>query len=118
MVTNTESQALLRSYAATIPDCELVELQGAIELRIRRGGVTIVITLPNDVHEWFVDLQDVASGLKHHDWYDYAGYDASTSEEMDRDMADDLRSFVENVSRERKLSGVLTVLRNAKHGVG
>lgn len=97
MVANAESQALLRSYAVTVLDSELVELQNAIELRLQRAGLMIVITLPNDVPEWFVDVEDFGTSLKFHDWYDYAGYERSTVEQTDRDIAADLRLLVRHM---------------------
>jgi hypothetical protein len=98
MATTTKSQGLLRSYVGKIQDCSLVEGPNAIEFLIRRIGLTIRITLPNEVQEWFVDVEDPSTGLKSHDWYDYSGYESRTSEELDRDMAQDLKSFVENLS--------------------
>lgn len=98
MATNTESQSLLRSYVGTIQDCSLIEGENAIEFLMRRIGLTISITLPKEVQEWFVDVEDASAGLKAHDWYDYSGYDSRESEELDHEMAEDLKSFVENVS--------------------
>jgi hypothetical protein len=97
MAANTQSQGLLRSYVRMIQDCSVIDNQNAIEFLIRRGGVTVSITLPNDVQEWFVDVGDSTTGAKARDWYDYSGYDQRGSEELDRDMAQDLRAFVENV---------------------
>lgn len=98
VIANKKSQSLLRSYVGAIPDCSLDEARSAIELLMRRHGLIIRITLPNDVHEWFVDVEDPGSGLEAHDWYDYSGYERRGTEQLDQDVADDLRSFVENVS--------------------
>jgi len=95
---NRKSQNLLRSSAETIQDCSLVERESALELVIRRHGLTISITVPNDVQEWFVDVEDSHAGMKAHDWCDYGGYDSRTAEQQDRDMAEDLKSFVISVS--------------------
>lgn len=99
MAANTQSQGLLRSYVGTSQDCNLVESRSAVEFRIRRGGLTISITLPNDIQEWFVDVEESGTGAKARDWYDYAGYDSSGSEALDLDMSQDLKAFVENVLR-------------------
>ena len=47
--------------------------------------------------EWWVEVNDTSSGKKVVDWCDYAGYDASTEQELSEDMRTDVLRFIENV---------------------
>ena len=64
---------------------------------MRRTDLIITITVPREVEEWFVDVEEPATGLKARDWYDYAGYESRGSQNLDREMAEDLKSFIENL---------------------
>ena len=116
MIATVEAQGVLRTFASKVAECNVVEQQNAIELVVRRNGLVITITVPHEVFEWFVDVEDRAAGLKAHDWYDYARYESGRASNFDREMAADLRSFIENIAERplrmidadpRKSSGVL-----------
>jgi hypothetical protein len=98
MALTTESLAILRSYCGKFGDCSLVEGRNAIELVVRKTNLRITITVPIDVHEWYVDVKEGGTALEARDWYDYAGYESSDDKDLDRDMAEDLRLFLENIS--------------------
>jgi hypothetical protein len=97
MTTTTESQRVLRASAAKIEHCRLAEGENAVELVMRRGGLIITITVPREIEEWYVDVEDPGTGLKARDWYDYAGYESGESKDFDFEMAEDLKSFIENL---------------------
>jgi len=59
--------------------------------------LTITITVPLQVFEWYVDAKGDGTGLEAHDWYDYAGYESDGNEDLDHAMAEDLTRFLENV---------------------
>jgi hypothetical protein len=97
MAATTESQLVFRTSAEKIENCRFVEGQNAVELVIRRAGLIITITVPREIEEWYVDVEDPGTGLKARDWYDYAGYESVGNKDFDRDMAEDLKSFIENL---------------------
>lgn len=98
MAETVEAQKVLRDYAARTSDCVVVEGQNQIQLVTKKDGLSIRITVPRLVHEWYVDAEELSTGLKAEDWYDYAGYGESKDTDFDRDMADDLKSFLEGVA--------------------
>ncbi len=57
-------------------------------------GVSAIVTVPDDVLEWFIDVtvdgRTVAS-----DWCDYAGYDDTPEPELTEAMVDDIRRMLE-----------------------
>ena len=75
----------------------LSEKAGHIELSIVRAEVSVSVIVPKLVLEWWVEVNDAFSGKKVVDWCDYAGYDASTQQELAEDMRADVMRFVENV---------------------
>jgi hypothetical protein len=75
----------------------LSETEGHVALSIVRSEVSVSVLIPRLVLEWWVEVNDAASGRKVVDWCDYAGYDASTEQELTEDMRTDVMHFVENV---------------------
>lgn len=85
-------------------DASLAERGEAVLLKVKRGTLEVVVTVPRTVREWFVEATDVASGARAEDWCDYDGYDDSSEQSRDLDMAEDVSRFVERLlSRELKL---------------
>ena len=66
----------------------------ALELSVARGDVHVTVTVPESVLEWFVDAERSVSGSRASDWTDYERYDKTPRAELERDMADDVQSFV------------------------
>jgi hypothetical protein len=101
------SQRLLE---LTLPDGARVARKGeAVELSLYRSSLHVAVTVSLTVHEWFVEALDRTSGAKVEDWCDYDGYDPTTAEQLDRDMAHDVDTFVERLlERELRLA--------ARHG--
>jgi len=84
-------------------DASIAERGEAVLLKLKRGTLEIVVTVPRTVREWFVEATDVASGARTEDWCDYDGYDDSSEQSRDLDMAEDVSRFVERLlSRELK----------------
>lgn len=73
------------------------ETTGHVELNIVRSEVSLSVLIPRLVLEWWVEVNDISSGKKVVDWCDYAGYDASTEQELSEDMRTDVLHFIENV---------------------
>ena len=62
-------------------------------LNLERGGITIKVTVPFDVLEWFVDVMDGQTVVVH-EWADYEGYDDTPKEELARSMESEVEEFV------------------------
>ena len=73
------------------------ETAGHIDLKIVRSHVSLSVLIPKAVLEWWVEVNDTSSGKRVVDWCDYAGYDASTEQELSQDMKTDVLRFIENV---------------------
>ena len=58
------------------------ETTGHVALSIVRHEVSLSVLIPKLVLEWWVEVNDSSSGKKVVDWCDYAGYDASTEQEL------------------------------------
>ena len=97
MVENHESQRVLQSYARKAKDSSLVEDRDETKFVIERDGLRITITVPRSVQEWFVDVEELATGLRLRDWCDYAGYEPRTVVDQRRDMAEDLDGFLAKI---------------------
>lgn len=74
----------------------LAETPGHVKLNIVRSGIALSVLIPKDVLEWWVEVNDTASGAMIEDWCDYAGYDATPARALSEDMRIDVLSFVEN----------------------
>ena len=87
-----------RLLALPLPDGASRATRGeAILLLVRRSTLEVVVTVPVTVREWFVEAKDTASGMRVEDWCDYDGYDDSPTEQLERDMADDVSQFVQRL---------------------
>jgi hypothetical protein len=92
MARTLASQRLLE---LTPPDGACVTEKGeAVELSLRRSTLYVAVTVPVTVLEWFVEASDRSSGASVQDWCDYEGYDSTPVAQLDRDMADDVGTFV------------------------
>jgi hypothetical protein len=92
MAPTLASQRLLEF---TLPDGACVTKKGeAVELSLHRSALHVAVTVPIAVLEWFVEASDRSSGASVEDWRDYEGYDSTPAEQLDRDMADDVETFV------------------------
>jgi hypothetical protein len=65
-------------------------------VHIPKGAERCEITIPKDVFEWFASVKDVEGKEVWSDWMDY--YDASP-EVLERQMKEDISSFIERVLR-------------------
>ena len=75
----------------------MAETPGHIELNIVRAEVALSVLIPRHVPEWWVEVNDSASGRKIADWCDYAGYDATAGQALSERMRTDVVRFIENV---------------------
>jgi hypothetical protein len=91
-MTSPPVQALLEF--ASEPAVGIRELGQCLELTIDRAEARILVTVPREVLEWFVDATCVATSRKVSDWCDYRGYDDTPEEELAVEMARDVRAFV------------------------
>ncbi len=73
------------------------EAPGHVLVHIDRFEVSLSILIPRAVLEWWVEVDDRATGGKFQDWCDYQGYDASSVQELSEDMRADVVRFIENV---------------------
>ena len=74
------------------------ETPGHVRLNVVRSSVSVSLLIPRGVLEWWVEVNDIASGKKIEDWCDYAGYVAASEEgELTEDMRIDVLRFIENV---------------------
>jgi hypothetical protein len=101
MQTTASQRLLAMSLSASASVAEQGE---AVQLRVNRNTLEVIVTVPTTVHEWFVEATDVATGARTEDWCDYDGYDASSIDRLDLDMAEDVSRFVQRLlSSELKL---------------
>jgi hypothetical protein len=84
---------VIRSFEG-VRGASLGEQAEALTLTIHRGSISVLLTVPKSVLEWFVDVRDEATARSVTDWCDYAGYDDTPDAQLSSDMADDLQSFV------------------------
>jgi hypothetical protein len=91
----TPTLASRRLLELTLPDGAYVTRKGeALELSLHRSTLHVTVTVPVTVLEWFVQASDRLSGASVEDWCDYEGYDSMPAERLDRDMADDVETFI------------------------
>lgn len=62
-------------------------------MKVKRGEITIAVTVPFDVLEWFIDVMDGQTVVVH-EWSDYEGYDDTPKEDLARSMESDVDGFV------------------------
>lgn len=75
----------------------LSEAPGHVELQIVRSEISLSVLVPRAVLEWWVEVKDASNEKRIADWCDYAGYDATTKQELSEDMRNDVLRFVENI---------------------
>ena len=78
------------------PDVSLRVSGEARELDLTRGGVTVRVTVPDDVLEWFVDVLE-GNALVAQDWMDYQGYGDTPQEALAQSMTSDISEFLEKL---------------------
>lgn len=72
-------------------------------LELKSEHLTITVTVPRDVLEWWVDVTDKGEMVAI-DWWDYEDYDDTPREDLARSMASDIDVFVKNLlTRELRL---------------
>ncbi len=74
----------------------------ALEVKLVRGDIEVRVVVPEEVLEWFVDVERRASRSRASDWCDYEGYDDTAVSELEKDMAEEVAAFV-NQLMERNL---------------
>ena len=82
----------LRSFSGSA-GASLETLSEADRLVLRRDQVTVTVTVPHEVLEWFVEIGD-DDGHAAEDWVDYAGFDDTPPGQLSQNMANDLREFL------------------------
>jgi hypothetical protein len=75
----------------------ICETPGHVRLNVVRTGVSVSLLIPRGVLEWWVEVNDMASGKKIEDWCDYVGCAAGEEREVTQDMRTDVLRFIENV---------------------
>jgi hypothetical protein len=96
MIESSRAIQTLRQYEGR-ENVTLARSGAALTLTLVRGPLSVVVTVPETVLEWFVDVVNEASGLQASDWWDYAGYDNSSREQLDLQMAADIAGFLESL---------------------
>lgn len=69
----------------------LVDVKDGIEARLRASGIEVVITVPRNVLEWWVEAMEGECRVQ--DWCDYEGYDSTPRDQLEKDMRADVLSF-------------------------
>jgi hypothetical protein len=76
---------------------EIFEGAEHVQLLIKRSGLSVSLTIPRSVLEWFVDVHDADGVCLIKDWLDYAGYDATPESQLAEDMRDEVLRFVDRL---------------------
>jgi len=92
----TSASSRLLSIALP-PNASAAERGDAVQLHVRQDSIEVVVTVPKSVHEWFVEATDASTGTRVEDWSDYDGYDSSSAETLDAEMAEDVSRFVKRL---------------------
>ncbi len=79
---------------ATELGATLVDQPLAFEIHFARPPMRLHLTVATEVLEWFLDVDDDASGLRFRDWGDYTGYDKRPHDELAAEMAGHLRAML------------------------
>lgn len=88
-----DSFASVRDMATEL-GATLVDQPQAFEIHFARPPLRLHVTVVSEVLEWFLDVDDDASGLRYRDWCDYTGYDKRPHDELAADMAGHLRAML------------------------
>jgi hypothetical protein len=88
-----DSFASVRDMATEL-GATLVDQPQAFEIHFARPPLRLHVTVASEVLEWFLDVDDDASGLRYRDWCDYTGYDKRPHDELAADMAGHLRAIL------------------------
>jgi hypothetical protein len=92
--------------SALISDLQRFEGHGGVEisegvehvqLLIKRSDLSVSLTIPRTVLEWFVDVHDRDGVRLIQDWVDYAGYDATPESRLAEDMRREVSAFVKRL---------------------
>jgi hypothetical protein len=81
-------------------DLSVEDQQSAWLVRIPKGKAFVCeVTIPFEVLEWFASVRCTEDEKEvWSDWMDYRGYDDSSDEKLEADMAEDIAAFVERVA--------------------
>lgn len=89
---NNKYHEILQQFKAD-PNAKLLIFNEYSVLEITRCGLTIQITVPKTVLEWFVEVfEDDAVTVQ--DWWDYEGYDKTPRDKLHNSMHSDIKEFV------------------------
>src|SRR5690349_11779386 len=99
----------LRQFAS-YPGVSVTPKGEALELKLVRGDIEVRVVVPVGVLEWFVDVERSSSGSRASDWCDYQGYDNTPVAELERDMAEEVVAFVNQL-----IARDLRYVEDAKH---
>lgn len=88
-----DSFARVRDMATEL-GATLVDQPQAFEIHFARPPLRLHVTVASGVLEWFLDVDDDATGLRFRDWCDYTGYDKRPHDELAADMAGHLRAML------------------------
>src|SRR5688572_19776039 len=81
----------------THPGVEISEEVEHVQLLIKRSDLSVSLTIPRSVLEWFVDIHNADGVCLIEDWLDYAGYDATPESQLAEDMRDEVLRFVDRL---------------------
>ena len=76
------------------PGVSLAPKGEALNLTFLRGDILVSVVVPESVLEWYVEVERRGAKSRATDWCDYDGYDDTPITELERDMADDVAAFV------------------------
>lgn len=85
--------ASIRAVATEL-GATLVDQRVAFEIHFVRPPLRLRVTVAPEVLEWFLDVDDDASGLRFRDWSDYTGYDKRSHDELAAEMVGHLRAML------------------------
>jgi len=91
-----DASRVLRLYEGR-GGASLQTLGASLALRVVRDGVAIRVTVASEPVEWYVDVEELSTRTRVHDWCDYLGYDDTPIAELERDMATEVLEFVDGL---------------------
>src|SRR5688572_6800460 len=92
----TEAYRRLREFEGR-PGVTVVPKGEALELAVVSGDILVSVVVPESVLEWFADAERRGSGSRATDWCDYEGYDDTPTQDLERNMAEDVAAFVNHL---------------------
>lgn len=84
-----------------LADVNPTEAVEHVRVDVCRDEVTLSITIPISVLEWWVEATEIATGRSVQDWCDYEGYEESSIKSLAADMSADVEAFITHVLSRR-----------------